>query len=100
MKQYMTGFAFVLFCLATTKLCAQTDSSRTKPVVTLTGFVDAYYCFDFNHPETYQRQPFLYNHNRHREIYINLALIKLSVQHPKYRAVMALHAGTYSEDNY
>ncbi len=43
---------------------------------------------------------FLFNHNRHNELNLNLGLLKLSLNHSKYRANFALQAGTYSNDNY
>jgi hypothetical protein len=77
----------------------QTDSLQ-KVNLNLLGFVDAFYCYDFNEPETNFRQPFLYNHNRHNEVNVNLALIEFNVTHAKYRGSIALQAGTYPNDNY
>ncbi len=64
------------------------------------GFVDTFYSYDFNAPKTQSRQEFLYNHNRHNEFNLNLALLKVGVNERKYRANIALQAGTYAEDNY
>ena len=64
------------------------------------GFVDVFYAYDFNKPGGNVRQPFLYNHNRHNEINLNLGLIKLSVSDNSYRANLALQTGTYPLDNY
>ena len=71
-----------------------------SPVVTFTGFADIFYAYDFNRPGTNYRQPFLYNHNRHNEFNLNLALIKASISHQRYRGAIALQAGTYAMDNY
>lgn len=71
-----------------------------KPTVSLSGFVDVYYFYDFNQPKTGYRQPFLYNHNRHNEFNLNLGIVKVAVENPKYRANLGLHAGTYVQDNY
>ncbi|MDY0120811.1 MAG: porin [Sulfurimonas sp.] len=68
--------------------------------VNFSGFIDAFYSYDLNRPDTSKRQDFLFNHNRHNEFNINLALAKVSVEHEKYRANLALQAGTYPEDNY
>lgn len=91
--------------LATLAICSnlwsQKDSaSVTKPKLSTTGFIDVFYSYDFNEPESHYRQPFLYNHNRHNEINVNLALIKFAITLPRYRANIALQAGTYVEDNY
>ena len=77
---------------------AQEDS--VKAVVNVSGFVDIFYSYDFNEPSGTYRQPFLHNHNRHNEINLNLGFIKVAVEHPKYRANIALQAGTYPRDNY
>ena len=70
------------------------------PKVILTGFLDVFYCYDFNKPETNYRQTFLYNHNRHNEFNLNLGFIKVGVEQTRYRANLALQAGTYANDNY
>ncbi len=95
-------YLFLLFMsLSKHEANAQSDTTQTHlPLIELSGFVDAFYVFDFNRPETEYRQAFLYNHNRHNETNINLGLIKISAQHHKYRANIALQAGTYSNDNY
>jgi len=75
-------------------------SVHEKPVVKVSGFVDMYYVEDYNNPSSDRRQPFLYNHNRHDEPNINLALLQIGVEHSAYRAHLGVHTGTYSTDNY
>ena len=70
------------------------------PELKLSGFVDAFYSYDTNTPNTSKRQEFLFNHNRHNEFNLNLALLKVSIEESKYRANVALQAGTYPLDNY
>jgi hypothetical protein len=80
---------------------AQNDSIwNQKPNFNFSGFLDVFYAYDFNQPDGNFRQPFLYNHNRHNEFNINLGLIKLGVEHSKYRANLAIQTGTYANDNY
>lgn len=80
---------------------AQNDSIwNKKPALTLIGFTDIYYGYDFNQPKDNYRQSFLFNHNRHNEFNMNLGLLKLGVAHSKYRANIALQSGTYANDNY
>lgn len=90
-----------LFVLTVSVLQSQTDTLwHTKPALNITGFVDVFYAYDFNKPAQNKRQEFFYNHNRHNEFNINLGLLKLNLQHPKYRANIAFQTGTYSDDNY
>lgn len=80
---------------------AYTDSTISKKTkIEISGYADLYYCYDFNRPRTKARQYFLYNHNRHHQIQVNLAFLKLYIEHPKYRISLAAHTGTYSRDNY
>lgn len=98
-KQSIIFSAF--FCFFSILMQAQTDSVWTeKPTVFFSGFVDVYYMYDFDQPVGASRQNFLYNHNRHNEFNVNLALLKLAVSHPKYRANVAFQTGTYANDNY
>lgn len=90
----------ILFLFAQQSM-AQNDSIwRQKPTLQISGFADVFYVYDFNQPEGTERQPFLFNHNRHNEFNLNLGLVKLGVEHTKYRANLALQTGTYANDNY
>lgn len=75
---------------------AQSDSAKA---LSLSGYSETYYSYDFANPGTHIRQAFLYNYNRHNEINLNLALIKLAYQAEQVRGNIALMAGTYSNDN-
>ncbi|MDX5420261.1 MAG: porin [Hymenobacteraceae bacterium] len=80
---------------------AQPDTTLSAdPEIRFEGFADIFYAYDFNKPTAGYRQPFLYNHNRHNEFNLNLALFKATLQHNRYRGTIALQAGTYAMDNY
>ena len=80
---------------------AQTDSLKsTLKSIQISGFLDVYYGFDFNQPQSEWRQPFLFNYNRHNSFSLNLGKIKFSVEDSSYRASLAFHTGTYVNDNY
>ncbi len=66
----------------------------------ITGFIDVFYVYDVNKPVTSQRQSFLFNHNRHNEFNLNLALVNFAWNADRYRANLALQVGTYAQDNY
>jgi len=95
---------FYLLCFSSFsihELMAQSDTIPTnEPIVALSGFLDTYYVYDFNMTDSDLRQPFLFNHNRHNQINLNLGFIKVALMQSDYRANFALHAGTYSNDNY
>ncbi|MCT4665345.1 MAG: porin [Flavobacteriales bacterium] len=78
----------------------QQNSWKNTPEMKITGFADVFYTYDFNKPKGTERLPFVFNHNRHHEININLALVKFGLNHAKYRGNFAFQTGTYSVDNY
>ena len=99
MKLASTSLLVFLYawCLAQQK----PDSTwLRKPDVAISGFIDAFYAYDFNRPNGDVRQGFLYNHNRHNEFNVNLALFSIAVEQKRYRAKVSLQAGTYANDNY
>jgi hypothetical protein len=94
-------FLFTFIFSSTQEAKAQSDTTITKgPKISLSGFADVFYVYDFNQPKGVERQPFLFNHNRHNAFNLNLGFIKLGLEHTKYRANLALQTGTYANDNY
>lgn len=93
MKYFCALFTLLVFASSS----AQEDSSQTS--IILSGYVDAFYGYDFNQPEEY-RQPFLYHYNRQNALDINMALVRLDIENEKYHARVALQGGTYAQDNY
>lgn len=90
-----------IFCLMSSVINGQIDNTwQQKPQLKISGFADVFYVYDFNEPQGTKRQPFLFNHNRHNEFNLNLGLVKLNLEHSKYRANLALQVGTYANDNY
>ncbi|WP_447642012.1 MULTISPECIES: porin [Chitinophagaceae] len=71
------------------------DSSSFK----FSGYLEAYYIYDFNKPEDHVRQPFFYAYNRHNEVNISLGYMKATYNSRRLRANLALMAGTYTNDN-
>lgn len=102
MKSYYLPICLIIILSFTSAtLWAQEDSSwHQKPTLTLSGFADLYYVYDLNRPQGSMRQTFLFNHNRHNEVNVNLAMLKIALENPKYRANIAFQAGTYAQDNY
>ena len=91
----------LLFFLNSASAQAPSDSIQSAdPEINISGFADIFYAYDFSEPTGNARQPFFYNHNRHNEFNLNLALLKATVTHAKYRGAIALQAGTYATDNY
>jgi hypothetical protein len=86
-------------CLIPNAYAQAGDTLRPQGKFTFSGFVDAYYVYDFNRPADNQRPDFLYNHTRHNEFNINLALLQGHYTSDRVRATVGLMAGTYSQYN-
>lgn len=65
----------------------------------VSGYIETYYSYDAADPADHRRQPFMYSFNRHNEVNLNLAFIKLAYETDKLRAGVAVMAGTYAQDN-
>ncbi|CAM3870537.1 porin [Flavobacterium cucumis] len=72
------------------------DSLKIK----VSGFLETYYAYDFTNPTTETKLPFMYNYNRHNEFNVNNGLIRTQLQYGNTYASIAVHAGTYVDDNY
>ena len=79
---------------------AQDSVSRNSNRLTISGYVEAYYGYDFNKPVDNNRPNFLYSHNRHNEFNVNLAFLKGTYNNERVRANLALAVGTYMNANY
>lgn len=96
MKQiFLTAATIAL----TMQAMAQEEPAKETREITLSGYVEAYYGFDFNEPANHTRPSFLYNHTRHNELNINLAYLKGSYTADRVRANLAIMAGTYAQYN-
>ena len=92
MKKILAGAA-ILF---SSQLMAQ-DSTGS---LTISGYAEAYYQYDFNKPSDNNRPGFIYSHNRHNEFNLNLGFIKANYTAARVRANIAIAAGTYMNANY
>jgi len=71
------------------------ETSKIK----VSGYLETYYSYDFNTPTDNNRPSFIYSHNRHNEVNLNLGFIKANYDSEKVRANVAIMAGTYSNAN-
>jgi hypothetical protein len=85
---------FLLPILVTSAACAQRTDS-----LTVSAYLETYFQYDANQPKNHTRPAFLYNHTRHNEFNINLAMAKLAYRSPTLRANLALMAGNYPAAN-
>ncbi len=84
------------------KLYAQADVDsvlQRQKKVTLEGYLDAYYAYDFNKPKNGDR-PYFVSSARHNELTVNLAYIALNYTSTRLRGRIAPGVGTYMNANY
>lgn len=94
MKRFL--LLFILFLHFSFIVNAQNDSSQA---LTLSAYIETYYGYDFANPDNHLRPNFIYSHNRHNEVNLNLGFVKAAYQKANIRANMALMAGTYANAN-
>lgn len=77
---------------------AQETTAPQNPF-TFSGYVETYYSYDFGEPANHTRPGFVYSHNRHNELNVNLGYAKVNYAKDNIRGNFALMAGTYAEYN-
>ncbi len=92
-----TTILLSVFALGLSNLHAQ-DSTKTNPL-TISGYVEAYYSYDFGNPGNHERPTFFYSFNRHNEANLNMGFVKANYTSDKVRGNFALMAGTYPQYN-
>lgn len=98
-KLFQSGI--VLLSSLLTNEALATDSTQKAPSAwSYLLHVEAFYAYDNGLPVHGKRQDFFFNHNRHALPAVNLAVGKLTYQKDRFKANLAVLAGTYSTDNY
>src|ERR1700752_888900 len=95
MKKVLTGIA--VLAMFTSR--AQDSTTIETNKLAITGYVEAYYGYDFNKPVDNNRPSFIYSHNRHNEFNVNLAFLKGSYSAERIRGNLAVAVGTYMNAN-
>lgn len=92
-----------LLCLGSFLCFGQTQndttSFNTRGKVTIQGYVDAYYAYDFNRPSSRNR-PYFVSMAKHNEMTINLAYVSLRYNASRLRCHLTPGFGTYMNANY
>lgn len=93
----MKKLFIILTMFITVNGFAQTESTQSP--ITFSGYIETYYSFDFGKPSNHIRPSFVYSHNRHNEVNLNLGFIKAAYQKENARANLSLMSGTYTNAN-
>jgi hypothetical protein len=101
MKKINFTIVLTAFCLVLNLTMQSQDTiNPSKVKVDFSGYLETYYGYDFNQPNSETNQNFLFNHNHHNEFNVNIGLIRSSISYENYYAKIALQAGKYVQDNY
>lgn len=79
-------------------LCASVTAQDSSSL-TFSGYLGLYYNFDFANPNNHERPFFVYNHKRHNEVNVNIALVKASYKSARIRSNLAFMTGSYAQYN-
>jgi hypothetical protein len=71
----------------------------TAPKIVVGAFLDGYYAWDFDRPNTFDRA-YTTQPARHAEFNINLAFVQATITGPRYRGTLAFQIGTSVQANY
>ncbi len=99
MKKILLGVMLIAGSDLFAQDSAKVEDSKPNPF-SFSGYVEAYYQYDFNKPADNNRPGFIYSHNRHNEFNVNLGFLKGSYNTERVRANLAIAAGTYMNANY
>jgi hypothetical protein len=95
------NFFKVAVLLVTTVVFSQEEvKEESKLKVDFSGYLEAFYGYDFNKPTSDKRLDWIYNHSRHNEFSINMGMLRTSLTYENVYANIAIQAGTNVDDNY
>lgn len=96
-KIFVTAFT-ILFSV---QLFSQEEQEKNDKVnINFSGYLEAFYGYDFNKPTTSNRLDWIYNHSRHNEFSINMGMLRSTMSYQNVYVNVAVQAGTYVDDNY
>lgn len=75
------------------------DIKAQDKKISVQGYGELYYSYDFARPQNHQKPSFVYNHKRHNELNANLLLVKVTYNEHNLRANLGVMAGNYAQYN-
>ncbi len=96
--QPIVRYFILLIMLVSIETKAQLDSIGDFKV-TLNGYLETYYLYDFANPGDHLRPAFYVSHHRHNEFNLNMGIMRFSAENKKVKTAFALMSGTYVNTN-
>lgn len=95
-----SGKYFALAAAALFLHCSNASAQVKKTEgISIGGYIESYYSYDFDEPADHLRPFFIYNYSRANEVNINLAFVNLNYSRERVRGNLSLMAGTYANAN-
>ncbi len=92
----MKNIVFVILIIFIKNAYSQSDLFKK---ISISGYGEVYYSYDFSNPSNHLKPDFLYNHKRHNELNLNLFYLKTNIIDSQYKVNFALMAGNYAQYN-
>ncbi len=100
MKNFFAGAAILVAASLNVQAQDSTGTEKTDGgTLTFSGYAEVYYSYDLNNPGNHLRPGFMYSHNRHNELNLNLGFVKANYTSDRVRGNIAIMAGTYAQYN-
>ena len=93
----------VVILLTSKIIYAQEIITTTNDLISpfkISGYVESYYSVDLSRSANGRKSPLFVNHNRDKELAVNLAFLKTTYDTENIKANFALAVGTYMRANY
>ena len=98
MKQ---SLLIILCCIVTYVGFAQSNKeTENKSPFKISGFIDSYYTYSFNNPDSKNLAPFFTQPARHNEFNLNWGILQADYEKGKVSGSFALQEGTFVNRNY
>lgn len=88
----------IIVLLSGNSVVAQ-ETPINKSKFSWNAYLETYYSYAFSQPSDHQKPGFLYNHKRHNEFSINLALVGIHFKDSMIRSNIEIMIGTYPQYN-
>ncbi len=99
MRYFLILVSFVISSRVWSQVTLVDSLDSYSGKLTLEGYLDTYFVYDFNKPPSGDR-PYFVSMSRHSEMSINLAFLALNYSSSRVRARLAPGFGTYMNTNY
>ncbi len=97
-NKFILAFLIInVYVVLNNTVSAQTDTIQNH--LTISGYLETYYVYDFGNPTDHNRPSFLYSFDRHNEVNLNFGYIQAAYDNAKVRSKLALMAGSYANAN-